>query len=221
MEDVLSRLIPHPSQSNFLYWPNKPFSFPPSLFQEQDHFLEAFVKIFLPICLATVLTTNAWADSICRQPETDDFGSAVVSQTSNSFVIAQDCAESRLVAKKPVSLSAFIGQGVIHPQSTKAANTRKALTVIFDFNLANLDVSASQLMDQVPTGTRVNVTGYTCSIGSENYNDKLSLRRAEVVASYLRSRGVTINTIDGKGECCPVSTTDLSKNRRVLIEEEK
>lgn len=179
------------------------------------------MKIFLSIYLATVLTTSAWADSICRQPETADFGSAVVNQTSNSFVIAQDCAESRLVAKKPVSLSAFIGQGVIPLQSTKAANTRKALTVIFGLNLANLDKSARQLMDQVPAGARVNVTGYTCSIGSDDYNGKLSLRRAEVVATYLRSRGVTINAIDGKGECCPVSTTDLSKNRRVLIEEGK
>lgn len=179
------------------------------------------MKIFLSIYLATVLTTSAWADSICRQPETADFGSAVVSQASNSFVIAPDCAESGLVAKKPVSLSAFIGRGVFPPQTTKAADTRKALTVIFGFNLANLDDSARQLMDQVPAGARVNVTGYTCSIGSEDYNDKLSLRRAEVVASYLRSRGVTINAIAGKGECCPVSTTALSKNRRVLIEEEK
>jgi len=179
------------------------------------------VKIFLPICLTTVLTTSAWADSICRQPETANFGSVVVSQTSNSFVIAQDCAETRLVAKKPVSLSAFIGQDVSPPQTTKAVNIRKPMTVIFGLNLAYLDDSARQLMDQVPAGARVNVTGYTCSIGSEDYNDKLSLRRAEVVASYLRSRGVTINAIEGKGECCPVSSTDLSQNRRVLIKEEK
>jgi hypothetical protein len=179
------------------------------------------VKIFLPICLTTVLTTSAWADSICRQPETADFGTAVTSQTSNSFVIAQDCLGSRLVAKKPVSLSAFIGQDVSPPQTTKAVNIRKPMTVIFGLNLAYLDDSARQLMDQVPVGARVNVTGYTCSIGSEDYNDKLSLRRAEVVASYLRSRGVTVNAIDGKGECCPVSTTDLSQNRRVLIKEEK
>ncbi len=179
------------------------------------------MRIFLSICLATLLSTSAWADSICRQPETADFGSAAVSQTSNSFVIARDCAESRLVAKKPVSLSAFIGQGAIPPQTTKAVNTRKALTVIFGLNIANLDDSARHLMDQVPAGSRVKVTGYTCSIGSEDYNDRLSLRRAEVVASYLRSRGVTINAIDGKGECCPVSATDLSQNRRVLIKEEK
>jgi hypothetical protein len=196
-------------------------TFPLSLFREQDHFPEAVVKIFLSICLATVLTTSAWADSICRHPEVADFGSAVVSQTNNSFVITQGCAENRLVAKKPVSLSAFVGQGVIPSVTTKAASKHIAMTVKFGLNEANLDGSARQIMDQVPSGTRVNVTGYTCSIGSEDYNDKLSRRRAGVVASYLQSRGVTINVINGKGECCPVSTTDLSKNRRVLIEEEK
>jgi outer membrane protein OmpA-like peptidoglycan-associated protein len=179
------------------------------------------VKIFLPICLATILTTSAWADSICRQPETADFGSAVVSQTSNSYVIAQDCAENLLVAKKPVSLSALISRSRASEVANSTSGYRSDVTVLFDLNLAKLDESDRRLMNQVPSGTRVNVTGYTCSIGSESYNDKLSLRRAEVVASYLRSRGVTINAIDGKGECCPVSTTDLSKNRRVLIEEEK
>lgn len=179
------------------------------------------MKIFLSIYLATILTTSAWADSICRQPATADFGPVVVSQTNDSFVITQDCAENRLVAKKPVSLTAFIGQGMIPAQTTKEVNNRKALTVIFGFDSAQIDDSAHRLLDQISAGARVNVTGYTCSIGSQYYNDKLSLRRAEVAARYLRSRGVTINAIDGKGECCPVSTTDLSKNRRVRIEEEK
>jgi outer membrane protein OmpA-like peptidoglycan-associated protein len=196
-------------------------TFPPSLFQEQEHFLEAVVKIILSIYLATVLTTSAWADSICRQPETSDFGSVVTSQTSNSFVITPGCEENRLVAKKPVSLSVLISRSRASDVANSKADFRSDVTVLFDLNLAKLDESDRRLMNQVPSGTRVNVTGYTCSIGSEAYNDKLSLRRAEVVASYLRSRGVTINAIDGKGECCPVSTTDLSKNRRVLIEEEK
>lgn len=179
------------------------------------------MRIFLSVCLATVLTTSAWADSICRQAETADFGSAVSNQASNSFIITQGCAEDRLVAKRPVSLSAFIGRGVGPAEANIIANTRPALTVNFDLNLAKLDDSDRQLMNQLPSGSKVNVTGYTCSIGSEGYNDKLSRRRAEVVANYLRSRGVIINAIDGKGECCPVSSTDLSKNRRVLIEEEK
>jgi len=179
------------------------------------------VKIFLSIYLATVLTTSVWADSICRQPETADFGSVVTSQTSNSFVITPGCEENRLVAKKPVSLSVLISRNRESDVANSTPGSRSDVTVLFDLNLAKLDESDRRLMNQVPSGARVNVTGYTCSIGSEAYNDKLSLRRAEVVANYLRSRGVTINATDGKGECCPVSTTDLSKNRRVLIEEEK
>ena len=179
------------------------------------------MRIFLSICLATVLTTSAWADSICRQPETAEYGSAVSSRTSNSFVITQGCAENHLVVKKPVRLSALIAQGSGTSSSAIPSSPRSTWTVFFDLDLADLDDSDRLLMNQVPSGSRMNVTGYTCSIGSDDYNDKLSRRRAEIVASYLRSRGVAINTIEGKGECCPVSATDLRKNRRVLIEEKK
>ncbi len=179
------------------------------------------MKIFLSICLATILGTSAWADSICRQPEAAEFGSAVTSQTNNSFVITQNCAEDRLLVEKPVSLSVFIGHGVGSAEATRTASTNSVWTVLFDLDRADPKDSGQQLMNQIPSGLRVKVTGYTCSIGSEGYNEKLSRQRAETVADFLRNRGVVIDSIEGKGECCPVSVTNLSQNRRVLIEEEK
>lgn len=176
--------------------------------------------LFLPIFLATVLTTSAWADSICREPEVADFGLVVSSQTSNSFVITRGCAEDRLEVKKPVHLSALIVQRTETSISVTPSSPRSTWTVFFDLALADLDDSDRLVISQVPSVSRVRITGYTCSIGSEDYNDELSRRRAEVVASYLRSRGVTIISIEGKGECCPLSATDLSRNRRVVIEEE-
>lgn len=179
------------------------------------------MKIFLPICLVTVLGTSAWADSICRQPEAAEFGSAVTSQINNSFVITKSCEEDRLWVEKPVSLSALVGHGVGSAEATSTASINSAWTVLFDLDRADPKGSGQQLMNQIPSGLRVKVTGYTCSIGSEGYNEKLSRQRAEAVADFLRNRGVVIDSIEGKGECCPVSVTNLSQNRRVLIEEVK
>ena len=58
-------------------------------------------------------------------------------------------------------------------------------------------------------------TGYTDRIGSDKYNDRLSLRRAQAVKSYLVSKGVPANKIytEGKGKRNPVTTGCNQKNR--------
>ena len=70
----------------------------------------------------------------------------------------------------------------------------------------------------------IDVMGHTDSTGSEQYNLDLSRRRAESVANYLVSRGVSrarIETI-GYGEQYPIAdnttATGRSENRRVEIQ---
>jgi OOP family OmpA-OmpF porin len=66
--------------------------------------------------------------------------------------------------------------------------------------------------------------GHTDSIGSNAYNQKLSLRRASAVKAYLVSKGIEANRIytEGKGETQPVADNRTkegrAKNRRVEIE---
>ena len=66
--------------------------------------------------------------------------------------------------------------------------------------------------------------GHTDSVGSDAYNQKLSVRRAESVKAYLVSKGIEKNRIytEGKGEKQPVADNKTSegraKNRRVEIE---
>ena len=70
----------------------------------------------------------------------------------------------------------------------------------------------------------VDVIGHTDSIGSEEYNQGLSVRRASAVADYLAAEGdvprTTINVI-GRGESQPIATNDTEAgrqtNRRVEI----
>jgi len=66
--------------------------------------------------------------------------------------------------------------------------------------------------------------GHADSVGSDAYNQKLSVRRAEAVKAYLISKGIERNRIytEGKGEKQPVADNRTAegraKNRRVEVE---
>ena len=66
--------------------------------------------------------------------------------------------------------------------------------------------------------------GHTDSVGSDAYNQKLSVKRSEAVKAYLVSKGVEKNRVytEGKGEKQPVASNKTkdgrAKNRRVEIE---
>ena len=92
-----------------------------------------------------------------------------------------------------------------------------------------LDEIASALGRNASTGDIV-ITGYTDRIGSGQYNQKLSERRALAVKTYLASKGLEASRLKarGKGEADPVVVcTDkklpaliscLEPNRRVEVE---
>ena len=100
----------------------------------------------------------------------------------------------------------------------------------FDFDKSVLKPEGRQNLDQLYDqlqGVDVEVViavGHTDWIGTDAYNEKLSVRRAEAVRSYLEAKGVPGDRIftEGKGEKQPIednaTTEGRAKNRRVEIE---
>jgi OOP family OmpA-OmpF porin len=96
---------------------------------------------------------------------------------------------------------------------------------LFDFDKAILKPAGKEKLDDLAAkieGMNVEVvvaTGYTDRIGSDKYNDRLSLRRAQAVKAYLVSKGVPAQKVytEGKGKRDPVTTGCNQKNRKQLI----
>ena len=105
-----------------------------------------------------------------------------------------------------------------------------AADVLFDFDKSAIKPTGrTKLDDLVGKLKAVNLEviiaiGHTDSIGSDRYNQKLSIRRAESVKAYLISKGIAANRIytEGKGEKQPIADNKTKegrqKNRRVEIE---
>ena len=100
----------------------------------------------------------------------------------------------------------------------------------FDFDKAVLKPAALSELDRLAEHLRginikmVHVVGYTDGIGTDAYNDKLSLRRADAVRDYLVNKGgVDPKLIDteGRGKRDPVADNKTkegrAKNRRVEV----
>ena len=71
-------------------------------------------------------------------------------------------------------------------------------------------------------GLRLAAEGHTDSTGSTEFNQKLSVKRAEAVAEYLSSQGVPRDNLNasGFGDTNPIASNDTAagrqKNRRVV-----
>jgi outer membrane protein OmpA-like peptidoglycan-associated protein len=111
-----------------------------------------------------------------------------------------------------------VGEGIVVEFNEK---------ILFGFDRSDLSASATKNLDKLAgiltkyPDTDIEIQGHTDNVGTENYNEGLSERRADAVASYLRSKGITSSRLNpkGYGETSPKyeNTTEegRSQNRRV------
>jgi OOP family OmpA-OmpF porin len=105
-----------------------------------------------------------------------------------------------------------------------------AAETLFDFDKAIVKPAGKAALDDLlmklqGMNTEAMITvGHTDAIGTDAYNQKLSLRRANAVKAYLISKGVEASRVyvEGKGEKQPVADNKTSagraQNRRVTVE---
>nr|WP_249182877.1 OmpA family protein [Burkholderia cenocepacia] len=129
--------------------------------------------------------------------------------------------------------------GAAPAEAASAATPAPAAAVIERVNLsgdalfatdhATLAPTARESLDRLlseradRTYSQVTVTGFTDSVGSDDYNLALSKRRAESVAAYLKAHGLKTDsiTVSGRGKADPVASNATpegrASNRRVEI----
>ena len=73
----------------------------------------------------------------------------------------------------------------------------RTFVIFFAQNSDELTPTAKEVLDKI-SGT-VDVTGFASPEGTSKYNLKLSERRANVVANYLKNKGVTVDVVTGLG----------------------
>jgi OmpA-OmpF porin, OOP family len=119
---------------------------------------------------------------------------------------------------------------VAPPPPAAATKVTYAADAFFDFDKSVLKPEGKAKLDDLISkiqGINLEViiaVGHTDAVGTDSYNQRLSVRRAEAVKGYLVSKGIERNRVytEGKGEKQPVADNRTAegraKNRRVEIE---
>ncbi|MBC7743845.1 MAG: OmpA family protein [Flavobacterium sp.] len=101
--------------------------------------------------------------------------------------------------------------------------------ILFDFDKSSLKANAKSNIDNLATSlqnnpeTNILIIGHTDATGADNYNLRLSDRRAGAVKAYAMANGISASrlTTEGRGETEPIAEnsteTGKSQNRRVEV----
>jgi len=120
----------------------------------------------------------------------------------------------------------------VKPAPVAAPKKPAVLTVtsteLFEFNKATLTTEARAKLDKEVVArakdfanlTLVHVDGHADRLGSPQYNQKLSEKRADAVRAYLVSKGFDASKVEtlGSGKTLPVKSCPDQKDRKALIE---
>lgn len=95
--------------------------------------------------------------------------------------------------------------------------------LLFDFDSAALRSAAKANLTELSESlikyetTELLIVGHTDDVGASDYNDRLSIRRAESAAEHIYASGVRPSRVraTGKGETDPIATNDTEAGRQL------
>lgn len=93
----------------------------------------------------------------------------------------------------------------------------------FKFNSVDLDDDTEDFLNELSKTLeadpqlKIKIVGHTDNVGSDKFNERLSIKRAETVQKFLLKRGIsqTRITVDGKGMSQPIQENDTEENRAI------
>ena len=175
---------------------------------------------------ASDLMSSGYAHDATGVVVRDSSGNCVRTSNWTTQSATKDC-DAHLLPPVAAAPPAPAEIAAIEPQREPINIAEKAG---FDFDQAVLRAEDKQRLDAavaqlktLPEDATIQVTGYTDSIGSEKYNQELSMRRAQAAQEYLVSNGVDQKRIvlSGMGESNPIASNDTAEgraqNRRVEV----
>ena len=200
-------------------------------------------KTHKPIANANLVLTTP--DGKTTQTTTDINGNYVFDSVDNSFnnqqlvVTKQNYRDTAALVSitKTDNTNLLTDQHIntdIFIEKKFVLKMENVVTVYFDFDMYNLKKEAVRKLDSVYNvlleipGATLQISGYTDGKGSNEYNAKLSDRRARACAEYFIQKGIAASriTFESFGACCPLEMELIngrdnpdgrSKNRRALI----
>ena len=176
--------------------------------------------------------------SACEQPKPSDVDNFDSEQFQANLYADQGVvaamAKPSALAEKDDELK--LAEQIANKQKQKSVASAAWLptkadhyTVLFDLNSNSLNdaytgelVSFAQYLNKNPS-QKIHVDGYTCELGSAEYNVALGQRRAYAVSKFLESKGVSSQQIVlvsyGKERPIDPSHNEIAwtKNRRVEV----
>jgi outer membrane protein OmpA-like peptidoglycan-associated protein len=209
---------------------------------------ETIMKKILGIVLVTALTTGCAIDPYTGEEKVANtaWGTAIGAGVGAGIGALAGGGKGALIG---AGAGAAVGAGVGYYMDRQESQLRARLegtgvrvqrqgdnlklimpgNITFATNSANVNTNFYPILDSVGivlkefNNTSINISGFTDSSGSDTYNQQLSERRANSVASYTVRTGVQHGRIQarGFGERYPVASNDTamgrSQNRRVEI----
>ena len=145
-------------------------------------------------------------------------GAAVGGATGAVIGHKMDKQAKEIEAKVPGAKVERVGEGI---------NVTFNEKILFGFDKSDLSATAQGNLDKLAAvlkeypDTDIEIQGHTDSKGADDYNMKLSERRAGAVADYLRAKGISSSriTTKGFGKTAPIASNETeegrAQNRRV------